>query len=121
MENQRKPRKYGDFSRRITEKREETADDLDEKEPCTTTRLHSKTPFFLSPSLDLFRKEKEEIKRNGLMEKRRKRGRKCGAEWLTAGGRRARERSILRIKNFVPNGENKGNNDCLLTTVKELN
>lgn len=49
------------------------------------------------------------------------RERKGGADWLTAGGRRASERSLLRIKNFVPNGENKGNNDCLLTTVKELN
>jgi hypothetical protein len=37
-----------------------------------------------------------------MMEKRRKRGRKCGAEWLTAGGRRASERSRGRIKIFAP-------------------
>ncbi|MEE0884620.1 MAG: hypothetical protein U0L59_05270 [Faecalimonas sp.] len=67
------------------------------------------------------RKENEEEKKKGMLEKGKKRDGECGAEWLTAGGRRASERSILRIKNFVPNGENKGNNDCLLTAVKELN
>ena len=55
-----------------------------------------------------------------MLEKGKKMGRKCGADWLTAGGRRASERSNPRIKNFVPNEKNKGNNDCLLTTVKEL-
>ena len=55
-----------------------------------------------------------------MLEKGKKRDGEGGAEWLTAGGRRASERSILRIKNFVPNEKNKGNNDCLLTTVKEL-
>ena len=53
------------------------------------------------------------------MEKGKKRDGEGGADWLTAGGRRATERSILRIKNFVPNGEKKGNNDCLLTKVIE--
>ena len=63
----------------------------------------------------ILRKENEEKKKKGMLEKGKKMGRKCGAEWLTAGGRRASERSILRIKNFVPNGEKKGNNDCILT------
>ena len=61
------------------------------------------------------RKEKEEEKKKGTLEKGKRRDGEGGADWLTAGGRRARERSILRIKNFVPNEKNKGNNDCLLT------
>ena len=60
-------------------------------------------------------KEKEEEKKKETPEKEKKRKRKCGADWLTARSRRASERSILRIKNFVPNEKNKGNNDCLLT------
>ena len=56
-----------------------------------------------------------------MPEKGKKRDGKGGADWLTAGGRRASERSILRIKNFVPNGEKKGNNDCLLTVIEKLN
>ncbi len=36
------------------------------------------------------------------MEKGKRMGRKCGADWLTAGGRRASERSRERINIFAP-------------------
>ena len=48
------------------------------------------------------RKEKEEKKKKDVPEKGKKRNGKCGADWLTAGGRRASERSRERIKEFAP-------------------
>ena len=67
-------------------------------------------------------RKKEEKREKGIGEKGKRKKRKCGARILFGeGAENEIERSILRIKKFVPNGENKGNNDCLLTTVKELN
>jgi hypothetical protein len=48
------------------------------------------------------RKEKEEEKKKETPEKGKRRGRKCGAEWLTARSRRATERSIPADTKFLP-------------------
>ena len=87
MENQRKPRKYGILAEEQQKKREETAGDKDEKKTLYNSSDYTqRTIIFLSPSLNFFRKRKEEIKRNGMMEKRRKRDGEGGAEWLLTEG-----------------------------------
>ena len=56
------------------------------------------------------RKEKEEKKKKGTLEKRKKRDGEGGADWLLTEGPIGKGAEHPQEKNFVPNGENKGIN-----------
>ena len=111
-ENLKISHKYRDLAEEQPKKKERT-DGRERTERGPENSIENKNGF--PHSRFILRKEKEEEKKKGCWKREREGGENAERIGYCPEDLQASERSILRIKNFVPNGENKGNNDCLLT------